>query len=77
MSTCRGASKVETTLATLRREALLYRRLATLVTDVPLPETKPEHLRFRGVPRPAFEAWCDGAGVTTMKMRPQRWATEA
>jgi hypothetical protein len=36
----------------------LYRTLATLVRDVPLPGTL-EDLRWRGVPGDAFAAWCD------------------
>ena len=54
-------------------EALLYRKLATLVEDVPLAETL-DDLRFRGVPRARFEAWCDELGVTTLKSTPKRWA---
>lgn len=69
----RGAAKVAETLASRRSDALLYRRLATLVLDVPLPESL-EDLAFRGVPRPAFEAWCDRLGVTGIKERPKRWA---
>jgi 5'-3' exonuclease len=70
----RGAAKVAATLREHREEALLYRRLATLVEDVPLPQTEPDELRFAGVPRAAFEAWCDRVGVTTMRARPTRWA---
>jgi 5'-3' exonuclease len=69
----RGAAKVADTLVSMRSEALLYRRLATLVSDVPLPESV-EDLAFRGVPRVAFEAWCDRLGVTGLKERPKRWA---
>ena len=65
----RGADKIARTLVEFREQAVLYRRLATLVTDVPLPQTL-EDLRFKGVPREAFLAWCDELGVTTMKERP-------
>jgi len=41
---------------------------------VPLHESL-DDLRFQGVPRPAFEAWCDLLGVTTMRTAPQRWRT--
>ena len=71
----RGAPKIAATLASMRDEALLYRRLATLVTDVPLPESAGD-LAFRGVPRRAFEAWCDRLGVTNLKARPKRWLEE-
>jgi 5'-3' exonuclease len=68
----RGAEKLGATLAAHRKEALLYRKLATLVEDVPLAE-KLTDLRWRGVPRDAFEAWCDRLGLNTMRDRPERW----
>lgn len=52
----RGAPSLARTLAEHRDEALLYRELATLRVDAPIPETDPEQLRWRGVDRPAFEA---------------------
>jgi len=70
----RGAAKVAATLREHREPARLYRTLATLVEDVPLPQKEPEDLRFRGVPRAEFYAWCDRLGVTTLKTRPTRWA---
>jgi hypothetical protein len=69
----RGAVTLATTLAEHREEALLYRRLATLVDTVPLAETL-DDLRFLGVPRARFEAWCDALGVTTLRTAPKRWA---
>jgi len=39
---------------------------------VPLPETL-DDLRFRGVPRPAFERWCDEIGAVTLRAVPRRW----
>jgi 5'-3' exonuclease len=68
----RGALKLAATLATHREEAWLYRKLATLVDDVPLTSSLPE-LHFRGIPRARFEDWCDALGVTTMKSAPRRW----
>jgi 5'-3' exonuclease len=50
----RGAQRLAQTLAARRDEALLYRTLATLRTDVPLPESL-DDIRWRG-PTPAFEA---------------------
>jgi 5'-3' exonuclease len=58
----RGADRLVATLAERREDALLYRRLATLVTDVPLAETL-EDLRWRGVPRERFEAWRERTGA--------------
>ncbi|HET6283821.1 MAG TPA: 5'-3' exonuclease H3TH domain-containing protein [Polyangia bacterium] len=68
----RGALQLAATLVERREEALLYRRLATLVDTVPLKEGL-DDLRFNGVPRARFEAWCDGIGSTTLKTAPKRW----
>jgi 5'-3' exonuclease len=62
--------------ATLARDlelALLYRKLATLISDLPLAE-RLEDLAWRGVPAPAFGAWCDRVGARTLRDRPKRWA---
>ncbi|HET8540784.1 MAG TPA: 5'-3' exonuclease H3TH domain-containing protein [Anaeromyxobacter sp.] len=63
-------------LESRREEAGLYRRLATLVRDVPLRESLPE-LRWRGIPRGRFEAWCAEldarALVDTLDARGARW----
>jgi hypothetical protein len=69
----RGALRLAATLNAERDAALLYRKLATLVEDVPLAETL-DDLRHRGVPRARFEAWCDELGVTTLRTVPKRWA---
>ncbi len=52
----RAAASLARTLAEGREEALLYRELATLRTDAPIPQTDPEQLRWRGLDRVAFEA---------------------
>jgi 5'-3' exonuclease len=52
----RGAASLARTLAERRGEALLYRELATLRTDAPIPQLHPAELRWQGVDRPAFEA---------------------
>ena len=71
----RGAMQLAATLAAHREEALFYRTLATLVDDVPLAESL-DDLRFRGVPRARFEAWCDTVGANTLRTAPRRWADE-
>ncbi len=68
----RSAERLAATLAGEMQAALLYRKLATLVEDVPLPE-RLEDLAWTGVPRGAFEAWCDRVGVSQLKSRPTRW----
>ena len=53
----RGADTLAPLLAASREEVLLYRKLTTLVTDVPLPGDL-DSLRYRGVST-SFDAWCD------------------
>ncbi len=53
----RGAERLAATLRQRLDDAKLYRTLATLVTDVPLPGDL-ESLRYRGVSA-SFGAWCD------------------
>jgi 5'-3' exonuclease len=69
----RGAEKLAATLREHRKDALLYKKLATVVTDAPLKETL-EQLAWAGVPRAPFERMCDRLGLTTLKSRPKRWA---
>ena len=68
----RGAAKLAATLNERRSDALLYRRLATLIDDVPLPE-RLEDLEWRGAPRGEFLRWCDAVGTTSLRDRPKRW----
>jgi len=53
----RGAKTLAANLAEHRNEALLYRTLATLRTDVPLPESLDE-LRWRGAQRERLADFC-------------------
>ena len=68
----RGAERLSATLESMREEAALYRRLATLRTDVPLAEPL-EALEYRGVPRQAFEAFCQATNAPRLLARPKRW----
>lgn len=61
-----GAPRLAANLAAQRTEALLYKRLATLVRDVPLKESL-DDLEYRGAPREPFEELC-----TRLEIRP-RW----
>ena len=58
----RGADKLVDTLRAHLPEVMLYRKLATLVTDVPLPEAL-EDLRWRGVPRARLDAFNASTGA--------------
>jgi 5'-3' exonuclease len=73
----RGAPELARRLDEGREAAVLYRRLATLVKDVPLPESL-EDLRWRGIPRDRFGAWCADLGASSLlgplESRSARWA---
>jgi 5'-3' exonuclease len=71
----RGAPALAASLAAHRSEALLFRQLATLRTDVPLAESV-EELRWRGPDAAALDAvaaeWGDGAIVERAQRLAQR-----
>lgn len=57
----RGAATLARNLREQRDDAVLYRRLATLRTDVPI-DASLKSLRWRGPNRPALEALCEELG---------------
>lgn len=62
--------------ATLRErwdDALLYRELAVLRTDSPVPQRDADELRWRGADRAAFEAFCDTLGLDRLRAAPHLW----
>lgn len=69
----RGADKLAATLVEQMGEALLYRFLAHLRTDVPLPDSLAD-LEWKGVPRERYEAFCDELGLDGLRRRPEKWA---
>jgi 5'-3' exonuclease len=69
----RGADRLCEALFGRWDDALLYRKLATLVTDVPLLESLAD-LEWKGVPRDAFEAWRGRVGASDLGARVPRWA---
>jgi 5'-3' exonuclease len=69
----RSPDRLAATLAGEMPSALLYRKLATLIDDVPLAEGF-EDLAWRGVPQEAFESWCDRLGARDLRERPKRYA---
>jgi 5'-3' exonuclease len=75
-SSIRGRALLAHDLEAGREAALLYRRLATLVTDAPLPETL-DDLRWAGIPRGRFERWCAAVGaralLAPLDSWPARW----
>ena len=60
----RAADRLAATLRERLPDALLYRKLATLVTDVPLPQQSLEELRHRGVPRDLLESFNQVTGAS-------------
>jgi 5'-3' exonuclease len=52
----RGAASLARTLREQRSDAMLFRELATLRTDAPIPQVDPDELRWRGLDGEAFEA---------------------
>ncbi|HUL02927.1 MAG TPA: 5'-3' exonuclease H3TH domain-containing protein [Gemmatimonadales bacterium] len=70
--TVRGAAALAQTLRQHRVEVQLYRRLATLRTDVPLAE-EVESLEWQGASRPGLTALCDEIGGADLLPRIARW----
>jgi hypothetical protein len=70
----RGAAKLAATLAGQRDDALLFRRLATLVRDGP-PVGAVDDWRWRG-PTPGFAAIAERIGVTPLAQRLARIASQ-
>jgi 5'-3' exonuclease len=68
----RGAATLAAALRDHRDEAFLFRELATLVTDVPLPETL-EDLRWKGAHREEFSAMAERLGAPGLIDRVPRW----
>jgi 5'-3' exonuclease len=71
--TLRGAAALATSLREHRSEAFLFRELATLVLDVPLPETL-DDLRWRGAHRAEFTALAERLGQPQLVGRVHKWA---
>jgi 5'-3' exonuclease len=67
-----GAARLAAVLRERWDEAMLYRELARLRTDVPMAETL-DDLRWDGAPREAFVALCRELGADDLLGRPHRW----
>jgi 5'-3' exonuclease len=72
-SEVRQPGRLASALAGALEDAFLYRRLATLIEDVPLAE-RLEDLAWHGVPRAAFASWCDRLRARELLERRWRWA---
>ncbi|HUL78111.1 MAG TPA: 5'-3' exonuclease H3TH domain-containing protein [Vicinamibacteria bacterium] len=71
----RGRDRLAESLRTHREEAALYRRLATLRTDVPLAEGLAD-LEWRGARRPSLEVLCREIGFEDLLGRVPHWREE-
>jgi len=69
----RGRDRLAASLATRRSDAQLYKRLATLRLDVPLPE-RLDDLRWAGARRQLYGNLCEELGFLDLADRPHRWA---
>src|SRR4029078_7719367 len=54
-----GAVRLAAVLTEQREDALLYRTLARLRLDTPIPQQRAAELEWRGTPRSTWEAFCD------------------
>jgi len=72
----RGAAALGESLRGGRAEVLLYRRLARLRTDVPLPESL-DDLRWRGARRADLTALCAELGDDEVAARMPLWREDA
>ena len=71
----RGRDRLASSLRERREDAVLYRRLATLRTDVPLAEGLLD-LEWRGARRGDLEALCHEIGAGGLLPRVPRWRDE-
>jgi 5'-3' exonuclease len=70
----RAAGILAATLRDRLAEVLLYRTLARLRSDAPIPHTAPAELRWAGAPRAAWQAFCAEFGLDRLRSRPHRWS---
>lgn len=68
----RGAARLAAALAGEREAVALYKQLATLIEDVPLPQSL-DDMRWRGADRKAWQAWCESAAVPELAARPRQF----
>jgi len=69
----RSANRLASALVANMGDALLFRFLALLRTDVPLAESV-DDLEWPGAHREPYEELCDDLGLDNLRQRPHRWA---
>jgi 5'-3' exonuclease len=70
----RGGAALAAALREHRDDAYLYRELALLRLDAPIPQRSIEELRWRGVPRGPFEALVERLAAPSLVGRVPRWS---
>jgi 5'-3' exonuclease len=70
----RGAATLAAALRERPEEALLYRELALLRLDAPIPQRTVDELRWRGVPRAPFAELVERLAAPALPGRVPRWA---
>jgi 5'-3' exonuclease len=73
VSGVRGAPTLAASFREHRSDAFLFRELATLRLDAPLPQKSPEELRWDGVPRDSFEWLAKRLNEPSLRFRVPRW----
>ena len=73
----RGADRMAVTLRDCWPDAVLFRDLATLRTEVPLGTPGPDALRWQGADPEAWPAFCERWGLPGLRRRPHRWSPAA
>ena len=68
-----GAVRLAAVLVEQRDDVILYRTLARLRLDTPIPQQHASELEWRGAPRSTWEAFCDRWGLDRLRGRPHRW----
>jgi 5'-3' exonuclease len=68
-----GAVRLAAVLAEQHDAAILYRTLARLRLDTPIPQRRAADLEWLGAPRAEWEGFCDRWGLERLRSRPHRW----
>jgi 5'-3' exonuclease len=68
-----GAVRLAAVLQEQHEAAILYRTLARLRLDTPIPQATAAELEWRGAPRATWQAFCDRWGLERLRSRPHRW----
>jgi 5'-3' exonuclease len=69
----RSAATLNATLRAQWQDAELFRYLATLRTDAPIPQQDPDDLLWRGARRREFTGLCEELGQPRLAERPHLW----